>query len=231
MNSKELEALFDQQAAGYDQQWARQAPIRDCLHFLLESVLGELPENAHLLCVGAGTGQELLYLAARHPQWRFTAVEPSSAMMQECRRNTETQGVAERCHFHTGYLDSLPRETEFDAATSFLVSQFILDPRARIGFFKEIAARLKPDGILASSDLTARADPQQQARLMTLWAQVLSAEPVTPQVVARMEQAYHRDVAVLPADNVEAMIRQAGFTAPIPFFQAGMIRAWSARRD
>ena len=82
MNSQELEALFYQQAAGYDQQWARQAPIRDCLHFSLESVFSELPDNAHLLCVGAGTGQELLYLAARYPQWRFTAVEPSSAMMQ-----------------------------------------------------------------------------------------------------------------------------------------------------
>lgn len=140
MNSKELEALFDQQAAGYDQQWARQAPIRDCLHFLLESVFSELPDNAHLLCVGAGTGQELLYLAARHPQWRFTAVEPSSAMMQECRRNAEAQGVAERCRFHTGYLDSLPEEAEFDAATSFLVSQFILDPKARI----ELSARLPP---------------------------------------------------------------------------------------
>ena len=66
---------------------------------------------------------------------------------------------------------------------------------------------------------------------MTLWAQVVAAEPVTPQVVARMQQTYRQDVAVLPADNVEALIRQAGFTAPIPFFQAGMIRAWSARRD
>ena len=106
-----------------------------------------------------------------------------------------------------------------------------MDPKARIEFFSQIATRLKPAGILASSDLTARADPQQQARLMTLWAQVVSAEPVTPQVVARMQQTYRQDVAVLPADNVEALIRQAGFTAPIPFFQAGMIRAWSARRD
>ncbi|WVM88298.1 hypothetical protein UMZ34_19230 [Halopseudomonas pachastrellae] len=76
MNSKELEAPFDKQAAGYDQQWARQAPIRDCLHFLLESVFSELPDNAHLLCVGAGTGQELLYLAARHPQWRLLRLNP-----------------------------------------------------------------------------------------------------------------------------------------------------------
>ena len=43
MRSDELEALFDQQAAGYDAQWARMAPIRDSLLFLLESAFAALP--------------------------------------------------------------------------------------------------------------------------------------------------------------------------------------------
>ena len=56
MNDNELKALFDQMAPGYDKQWERTAPINQCLYFLLESVFAALPEDARILCVGAGTG-------------------------------------------------------------------------------------------------------------------------------------------------------------------------------
>ena len=35
MNQDQLNALFDQQAAGYDAQWAKTQAVRDCLHLLL----------------------------------------------------------------------------------------------------------------------------------------------------------------------------------------------------
>jgi tRNA (cmo5U34)-methyltransferase len=59
MRRDELKALFDQQAAGYDKQWEKTAPIRDGLHFLLGAVFAELPDDARILGVGAGTGAEL----------------------------------------------------------------------------------------------------------------------------------------------------------------------------
>ena len=63
MQPKEIEAIFDQQAATYDQQWARLAPLRDALNLLIGAVFSDLPDNARILCVGAGTGAEILYLA------------------------------------------------------------------------------------------------------------------------------------------------------------------------
>lgn len=62
MRNEELKALFDQQAANYDDQWAGMAPIRDCLYLLLDAVFSDLPDDAHILCVGAGTGMEMAYL-------------------------------------------------------------------------------------------------------------------------------------------------------------------------
>ena len=56
MQQHELDALFDQQAAGYDARWVRMAPIRDSLLFLIDTVFATLPDDAHVLCVGAGTG-------------------------------------------------------------------------------------------------------------------------------------------------------------------------------
>lgn len=38
MRYEEIKALFDQQAAGYDKQWAGMAPIREALYLLLDAL-------------------------------------------------------------------------------------------------------------------------------------------------------------------------------------------------
>jgi tRNA (cmo5U34)-methyltransferase len=130
MHQDEIKAIFNQQAASYDAQRAKTAPITDCLYFLLESLFAGLPANARILCVGVGTGAELAHLAKKNPGWQFTAVEPSGSMLDVCRQRARKEGFASRCHFHEGYLDSLPATEPHDAATCFLVSQFILDRQA-----------------------------------------------------------------------------------------------------
>jgi tRNA (cmo5U34)-methyltransferase len=230
MHADELKAVFDQQAAGYDTQWARTAPIRDGLHFLLESVFAGLPAEARILCVGAGTGAELAHLAGRFPQWRFTAVEPSGAMLDKCRQRAEQHGFAARCDFHEGYLDTLPADGPYDAATCFLVSQFFLDSQARIDFFHGIANRLVTGGILASSDLATGAGADDYAPLLRAWLDMMAMAGIPPEGLTRMQDAYARDVAVLAPARVAGLIAAAGFEAPTQFFQAGLIHAWFSRR-
>src|SRR5205823_12959329 len=100
MEREELQKVFDQRcASGYDQQWSRMAPLRDALHLLIGAVLSELKADARILCVGAGTGPELIDLARRFPGWRFVAVEPSAPMLDICRRKAEEHGIADRCEF------------------------------------------------------------------------------------------------------------------------------------
>lgn len=230
MNDNELKALFDQMAPGYDKQWERTAPINQCLYFLLESVFAALPEDARILCVGAGTGSEILHLASRFPGWRFTAVEPARGMLDVCRRRADEAGIAERCEFHEGYLDSLPAGASYQAATSFLVSQFILDQTARSAFFEQIAERLVPGGMLASSDLSTEQDAPGYDDLLRVWQRTITPTDVSDEGLRRMKATYAKDVAVLPPDQVEAVLRAGGFEAPRTFFQAGLIRAWFARR-
>lgn len=231
MQSDNIKAIFDQQAAGYDTRWAKIAPIRDALHFLLEAVFAGLPAQARILCVGAGTGEEIDYLAKRHPRWTFTAVEPSGAMLDICRRKAEAGGYLSRCAFHEGYLATLPDQSSFDAATSFLVSQFLTDRNARVDFFRSIAARLRPDGLLASSDLASDVDSTAYTALLTTWENMMRAADIPTAGVAQMREAYRRDVAVLPPAQVAAIIAEAGFDEPVMFYQAGLIHAWFARRD
>jgi tRNA (cmo5U34)-methyltransferase len=231
MNNEQLKALFDQQAAHYDTQWVRMKAMNDALYFLLESVFAELPEDARILCVGVATGTELINLAQKHSNWYFTAVEPSGAMLDVCRLRVEEAGLTARCTFHEGYVSTLPTLEKHDAATCFLVSQFILDRNERTQFFAEIAKQLKSGGILASSDLSASNSAASYDALLEVWQYVMSNADVTPDMLRRMREAYAKDVAVLPAAEVASIIQAGGFEAPVPFFQAGLIHAWMAKRQ
>jgi len=231
MQRNEIEAAFGLKcAAGYDQQWSKLAPLRDALHLLLGAVLADLRDDARVLCVGAGTGPELIDLARRHPGWTFTAVEPSAPMLDVCRQKAEECGVASRCVFHNGYLDSLPAAEPFDAATALLVSQFLLDRSARADFFREIAQRLRPGGWLIGSDLAADTASPAYRGLLEVWWRVMRTADASPEGLDRMRAAYDRDVAILPPDEVAAIVSAGGFDAPVRFFQAGLIHAWFARR-
>lgn len=230
MRKDELKAVFDQQAAGYDERWEKMAPIREGLHFLLESVFAELPADARILCVGVGTGAELAHLAHKFAGWRFTAVEPSGAMLDLCRQRAERDGFASRCHFQEGYLDSLSMDNQPDAATCFLVSQFILEQDARSEFFRTIAHRLRPGGILASSDLASDTGSHEYEALLRAWLKMMASAGNPAEGLERMRAAYAKDVAILPPEAVASIIKAGGFEFPVRFFQAGLISAWFAKR-
>lgn len=230
MQREELEVIFDQQAVSYDQQWTKLAPVRDALYFLIGIAFSELPANARILCVGAGTGAEMIYLAKRFPEWSFTVVEPSAQMLDVCRRKVEEQGIASRCVLHSGYLDSLPPSQPFDAATSLLVSQFILEQGARSNFFRTIAKRLRPLGFLASADLASDIGSVTYQHLLRIWLRTMNGAAVTPDVLERLRVTYERDVSVLPPERIGEIIALGGFDKPTLFFQGGLIHAWHAKR-
>ena len=230
MNQEEIKALFDQQAANYDTQWAKTAPIRHCLHLLLEAMFVELPSNANILCVGVGTGAELAHLALKNPDWRFTVVEPSGSMLDICRQRAESEGFASRCVFHEGYVETLSTIEPHDAATCFLVSQFILVRDERANFFREIAKKLKPGALLASSDLASDVDSLEYEVLLRGWMSMMSAAEISPEGIERMRKAYANDVGVLPPADIASIIKAGGFDLPVQFFQAGLIHAWLSKR-
>lgn len=238
MHQEEITAIFDHQASTYDDKWIKLAPINHALHLLTSTVLAHLPAEARILCVGAGTGAEIFYLAQQYPGWHFTAVEPSAPMLEVLQRKATHAGIATRIQFHQGYLDSLPAGEPFHAATCFLVSQFILDRAARTAFFNNIARRLIAAGLLVTSDLCGHAAPHPDALattpdLLEVWFRVMSNSGAltSPEEVQKMREAYQNSVAVLPPADVRDLITQGGFSSPVQFYQAGMIHAHYARKQ
>lgn len=229
MDDRELRNLFDRMASGYDGKSDKIAPIYNGLYFLLESVFAGLPQDARLLCVGVGTGTEVLHLASVFPGWSFIAVEPSGAMLDICRRRVDEAGFSLRCRFHEGYLDSLPDDQSHDGATCFLVSQFILDAGARSDFFRQLAARLVPGGVMANADLSYDTESAEYDELLAVWQRATTGT-FDKADRERMKSGYAKDVSILPSREVISVIESAGFDRPVPFFQAALIRAWFAKR-
>jgi tRNA (cmo5U34)-methyltransferase len=221
---------FDaQQAANYDDRWTPLAPLRDSLHLQIAMVFRELPATARVLCVGAGTGAEVLALARLYPEWRFTVAEPSVPMLDVCRRKTTEAGIAERCTFHGGYVNTLPAGAVFDAATALLVSHFLTDRTQRTAFFREIASRLRPGGRVVTADLTTAPTGRHES-LFAVWQQLQRHAGATADQVQALLTAYGRDVALLTEPEMEALLIAAGFVAPVRFSQSLLIHAWYAHR-
>ncbi len=231
MPNQEQTVVFDKErASSYDAQYANLAPLSAALHLLTRVILSELPAEARILCVGVGTGSEMLFLAREFPHWRFVAVEPAAPMLDICRGHAEDAGIADRCTFHEGYLDTLPASPPFDGATCLLVSHFIVNADEQRGFYREIAARLRPDGFLVSAALVADPSPSASPSLLDMWMQMQEYSGVAAEQLNKMRGAYGKTFAAQLPQKVEEIIESSGFQAPIMFFQALMIYAWYAKR-
>ena len=228
--SKSSIAFDKERASSFNAQYQKLAPLSDAIHLLLRVILLDLPAEARVLCVGAGTGAELLFLAEAFPGWQLTAVEPATSMLDLCRQRAEAAGIAARCTFHAGYLDTLPAAPPFHAATSLLVTHFLLTPDARRDYWAQIAARLRPEGVLVASTLASDMTTAAYQSLLQTWLQMQKYTGTPPEAIAKMPESYGRDVAVLPPATIEAEIAASGFHAPTQFYQAFLIHAWYARR-
>ena len=231
MPTEEDSVVFDEdRASSYDDRAAKLAPLRDTLHLLTQLVLSDLSADAHILCVGVGTGLELIYLAQKFPQWQFTAVDPAEAMLDTCRQKAEALGIASRCTWHNGYLDSLPSSEPFDAATCFLVSHFFMQPEARQQFFSQIASRLRSQGYLVSADLASDTTTPDYRSLCDVWTQMLQYAGYPQKDVEEFLSSHGKQCAVLPPDEVASIILSSGFESPVLFLQTLFIHAWYTKK-
>lgn len=231
MKNQESTIVFDREyASSYDKRFAKLAPMRQALHLSIRMVLSGLPNDARILCVGVGTGSELIDLAQAFPQWKFTAVEPAIPMLDICRQKAEESGIASRCTFHEGYLDSLSASDPFDAATCIWVSHFMMQPEERRNFFRQIGARLRPNGYLVNSDLASDMSTPDYKSLLEVSRRMFQYAEMSTEEIDKMLGTYGQAAAVLPPQEVESIVASSGFDLPVLFFQTFLVHAWYAKR-
>lgn len=222
--------VFDkEQAKSYDERFAKLNPMRNGVHLAMHMGLMGLPDNAQILCVGAGTGAELLYLGDAFPNWQFTLVDPAAAMLQVCRERAQANGLSERCTFHEGYLDTLVTDTKYDAATSLLVSHFILDRDVRVNFFRKIARHLVSGGLLVSADIASPEPIDGPSSLLDLWLQAMQYSGMSEEKLGTYREKLATGVSILTPAEIATIHSEAGFTSSRLISHTLLMHAWLAQ--
>jgi len=215
-------------AQGYDDRNRKLATISENAHFLIGLILGDLPADARVLCIGVGTGAEILPLAKANPGWTFVGVDPSEAMLAVCRTRLAEAGVLSRCELIHGYLEDAPRGESFDAAISMLVGHFIA-PGDRRAFYGGMAHRLKTGGQLVNCEISFDLDSADFAPMLVNWKRVQVLMGATAESLTNLEHTLRTVLSIRPPGEIEDLLRQSG-VEPVRFFQAFLILGWHGRK-
>ncbi|MFC4158858.1 class I SAM-dependent methyltransferase [Chitinimonas lacunae] len=211
----------------YDQRIRRLIPGYALLHELSQAqLLTRLPQEAEILVVGAGTGSEILLLAAQRPAWRFIAVDLSADMLAIARQRFIEAGIVDRVQLHRGELASLPFTTPADAALLLLVLHFIPGFADKQALTSAIAQRLKHGAPLLTADLMRPADPLER----TIHGSASALLGLTPDGVATMLARLESDFYPLDTAEQRMLFENAGFIDAVPYFQALSVQGWVALR-
>lgn len=232
MSNKAASVFFDQKfSETYDERNRNLSPIFKNLHFLLGLVLADLPVNAHILCVGVGTGEEIIALSAAHPNWQFTGIEPSAPMAGICKEKIQEIGLVDRCTILNGYLSDVDQGANYDAVLCLLVTHFITDHNERQLMFNDMYARLKEGGYLINADISDNMSSPQFQSILEKWKVMHKHSGASEQALENMEKALATHVSVVSKDKMESFLRGAGFALPVQFFQSLLIRAWYSKKE
>lgn len=231
-SNRSASGFFNKNAsASYDERQRRLAPIVDNLHFLIGLTLQNLPQDASILCVGVGTGGEIIKLAEAHLGWRFTGIDPSSDMLDVCRTQLENRGLSGRVKLFHGYLSDYAASDTFDAVLCLLVTQFVKDHDQRQGLFNAMAQRLKPHAYLINAELSADMASPEFSDLLEKWKVMQMLAGSTLEQVENILPVWKDHVSIVPPLVIENFLRNSGFSTPVQFYQSFLIHAWYSRKD
>lgn len=229
MNKQNPIDFFTQDMArNYDEKNKKLSAISECMHFLSNLVLADIPEDANILCIGVGTGAEILSLSKHHPKWKFLGVDPSNSMLEVCQERLELAGLMGRCELLHGYVDDVPAESKFDVVLSILVGHFI-KKEDRQNYYREISYRLKPHGTFINTEISFDLNSSVFPEMLKDWKQVQTLMGATPESLANLLNQLKDSLTVLPPEEVEKLLKDGGLVNPVRFFQAFMITGWHAK--
>ena len=208
--------------AGYD-------ACHDLTACMLAAALGP-GGKAQILVAGAGGGaQEIVAAGALELGWRFTAVDPSPAMMELAVARLEQAGLLTRTEVRTGYVDDLPLERRYDAATLIGVIHHLPGDEAKRAVLGSLAARLKPGApLILAGNCQAYAS---QPLLLAAWGERWRMHGATPNEVAvKLGKILQGADPPHSEEAVISLLTQEGFERPTRFFSSLFWTAWLTRR-
>jgi len=224
---------FDQNAPIAGSEYDNMAPLvlpgYEAMHQMaLACLQANLPPEANILVVGAGTGMELIKFAKGNSKWQILGVDPSEKMLAIAQEKIQQHDLSEQVKLFQGYTDDLPETSIYDAATSILVMHFIADDGGKLAFLQSIAQRMKSSSTFILVDVFGEKGTDDFQQIVSLikkfWQQRGIPEAKQIELLETMDQGVYQ----ISETRVLELLEQAGFSKMIRFYTGLWVGGWVA---
>ena len=185
-----------------------------------------VPDDGHVLVVGAGGGLDTKALAKAGPNWRFTGVDPAPKMLALARHILGDE-INPRVDLIEGGAEAAP-DGPFDAATLILVLGILPDNGAKLACLKDIKRRLKPGAPFILVDRCDSPDNPQFDRNMDRYIAYATASGVDPETLKNARNSHRNNPGLVTAARDEELLAAAGFHDIETFYYAMNWHGWVA---
>lgn len=214
-------------AVEYDRGVRRTLPTYDSMMRLSQTFLrANLKEDASLLIVGGGGGNELKAFGPTNPEWTFTAVDPSASMLEVAKFKAEELGIADRVEFIHGTVMDVTGESSFDGATCLLVLHFIAEVGEKLALLKKVRSCLRRGSpFVLVSKCGDPNDPEFQM-LVSLWKDYWLYTTNLPEEKVDELMKGTLTESSIPESEIRRLLEEAGFDRIANFFRTNHFAGW-----
>ena len=214
-------------ATEYDKGIRRTLPTYDQMLRISQVFLrNNLSEDASLLIIGGGGGNELKAFGPSNPGWDFTAVDPSKSMLEVAKLKAEKLEINHRVELIHGTIKDVPVEAEFDGGTCILVLHFITDLNEKLALLKKMKSHLKAGSpFVLVSKFGDTKDPEFK-ELVNLWKNYwLDTTNMSEEKVEDLMNGTFTEASITE-DKIRELLSEAGFHRVANFFKTNHFGGW-----
>jgi tRNA (cmo5U34)-methyltransferase len=216
-------------APAYDERIRKTFPFYETIHIAINAVLRVcLKPESEFLIVGAGTGAEILELGKTNPGWRFLGVDPAKAMLDLAKQKIQAAGLTDRVSMFKGYVDDLPADKLYDAATVAMVLHFVPDDGGKLKLLSGVARRLKSGAPLVVMDAHGDLSVPGSKLLLEGWKHQQNLAGVEWEEVESGMKERMKAIHFVSPSRIEELLTEAGFHRIQRFYQNFMLGGWIA---
>jgi tRNA (cmo5U34)-methyltransferase len=147
-------------------------------------------------------------------------------MLDLAKEKVETAGLKARASFFKGYVDELPTDTLYDAATLGMVIHFVADDGAKLKLLRAIASHLKTAAPLVLMDGYGDLATPESRLLLQAWKHQQNLAGLKWEQVESGMKERMQGIHFVSGARIEQLLAEAGFHRVQRFFQVIMLGGW-----
>ena len=218
-----IELFENERATGYNQFVETWIPNYHYFLDILPKLLNGTKQK-DLLVVGCGTGNEIERFVNTSEQWIVTGIDPSPEMVKQASEKLQPY---KNVTLIEGLVSDLDPEKKYNIATLLLVLHFLDDNGNKLNLLKDISNRLMSGAPFIMLDITGnKAQIKQNLEILKL----LLPKGLDEDQISHRLKRIENELFAVSEERLSQLLQEAGFEAPVRFFQSAIYMGWLTKK-